>query len=217
MTHLDFYTLVTTLPLLQGTSAEDILDMQEKGILRLVSIEPEEGDIIVQGQYCKTLTMLLQGSMMCTSNGDGWILTEEIKAPAIIEEEAVWSLPQQYNHTYRPLSYGKLVVIDRRHVMQTMMRNEVFRINLLTRLATRLEKHHTTLQTHSKQDIQGKIKQFFRDISYTNNLPKHLKIKMTTLAQLLDETRLNISKTLHQMQANGEVAITREQITLLKQ
>ena len=72
-------------------------------------------------------------------------------------------------------------------------------------------------KTHSKQDIQGKIKQFFCDISYTNNLPKHLKIKMTTLAQLLDETRLNISKTLHQMQANGEVAITREQITLLKQ
>ena len=57
MTHLDFYTLATTLPLLQGVSAEDILDMQEKGILRLVSIEPEEGDIIVQGQYCKTLTM----------------------------------------------------------------------------------------------------------------------------------------------------------------
>ena len=216
MTHLDFYTLATTLPLLQGVSAEDILDMQEKGILRLVSIEPEEGDVIVQGQYCKTLTMLMQGSMLCTSNGDSWTLTEEIKAPAILEEEAVWSLTQRYNHTYQPLSEGKLLVIDRRHVMQTMMRNEVFRINLLTRLASRLEKYHTSRQTRSQQDIQSKIKQFFCDISYTNSLPKHLKIKMTTLAQLLDETRLNISKTLHQMQANGDVALTREQITLLK-
>ena len=50
MINSDLYTQITALPLLQGISAEHIVQMRERGILRIVSMDPEEGDIIVIGQ-----------------------------------------------------------------------------------------------------------------------------------------------------------------------
>lgn len=213
MTTSDFYLQVTALPLLQGISAEDILHMQERGALRIVSMEPEEGDIIQHGQHCRTLTMLMEGTLSCTTLGEDFTLVEEIHAPAIIEEEALWSLSQTYNHTYSPNSEGRLLVIDRRNMMQTMLHNDVFRINLLTRMSTRLERNYHNSQQPSPDSIQQKIERFVQNISCTSTWPKRLHIKMTTLAGIVGETRLQVSKALRQMEAKGQISLTREQIT----
>ena len=216
MTTSDLYLRVTALPLLQGISAEDILHMQERGALRIVSMEPEEGDIIQHGQHCRTLTMLMEGTLSCTTNGEDWTLVEEIHAPAIIEEEAMWSLSQTYNHTYCPKSEGHLLVIDRRHVMQTMLHSDIFRINLLTRMSTRLERNYHNNQQPPPDSIAQKIERFVKDISCTTTWPKRMRIKMTTLAAIMGETRLQVSKALRQMEAKGQVTLAREQITFLE-
>ena len=216
MTTSDLYLQVTALPLLQGISAEDILHMQERGALRIVSMEPEEGDIIQHGQHCRTLTMLMEGTLSCTTNGEDWTLVEEIHAPAIIEEEALWSLSQTYNHTYCPKSEGHLLVIDRRHVMQTMLHSDIFRINLLTRMSTRLERNYHNNQLPPPDSIAQKIERFVQDISCTTTWPKRMRIKMTTLAGIMGETRLQVSKTLRQMEAKGQVSLSREQIIFLR-
>ena len=216
MTTSDLYLRVTALPLLQGISAEDILHMQERGALRIVSMEPEEGDIIQNGQHCRTLTMLMEGTLACTTEGEDWTLVEEIHAPAIIEEESLWSLSQTYNHTYCPTSEGHLLVIDRRHVMQTMLQNDIFRINLLTRMSTRLERNYHSGQLPPPDSIAQKIVHFVQDISCTTTWPKRLRIKMTTLAGIMGETRLQVSKALRQMEADGQVTLAREQITFLE-
>lgn len=216
MTTSDLYLRVTALPLLQGISAEDILHMQERGALRIVSMEPEEGDIIQHGQHCRTLTMLMEGTLSCTTNGEDWTLVEEIHAPAIIEEEAMWSLSQTYNHTYCPKSEGHLLAIDRRHMMQTMLHNDIFRINLLTRMSTRLERNYHNNQLPPPDSIAQKIERFVKDISCTTTWPKRMRIKMTTLAAIMGETRLQVSKALRQMEAKGQVSLAREQITFLE-
>ena len=213
MTTSDFYLRVTALPLLQGISAENILHMQERGALRIVSMEPEEGDIIQRGQHCRTLTMLMEGTLACTTLGEDWTLVEDIHAPAIIEEEALWSLSQTYNHTYCPTSEGHLLVIDRWHIMQTMLHNDVFRINLLTRMSTRLERNYHNGQLAPPESIAQKIERFVQGISSTTTWPKRLHIKMTTLAGIVGETRLQVSKALRQMEAEGQISLTREQIT----
>lgn len=216
MTTSDLYLRVTALPLLQGISAEDILHMQERGALRIVSMEPEEGDIIQHGQHCRTLTMLMEGTLACTTTGEDWTLVEEIHAPAIIEEEALWSLSQTYNHTYCPTSEGHLLVIDRGHMMQTMLYNDIFRINLLTRMSTRLERNYHSGQLPPPDSIAQKIVRFVQDISCTTAWPKRLRIKMTTLARIMGETRLQVSKALRQMETEGQVSLSREQITFLE-
>jgi CRP-like cAMP-binding protein len=213
MTSSNFYLKVTTLPLLQGMSAENILIMQERKAIRIVSMEPEEGDIIQEGQHCCTLTMLMEGTLACITQGEGWTLEEEIIAPAIIEEEALWSLSQTYHHNYRPLSEGKLLVIDRHHIMKTMLHNDVFRINLLTRMSTRLERNYLCTQTTPPVNIIQKIARFLQRIASTPTWPKCLNIKMTTLAEIVGETRLQVSKTLRQMENEGHISLAREKIT----
>lgn len=85
----DLYIRATSLPLLQGLSAEHILQMQERGAMRIISMEPEEGDIVVEGQFCKNLILLMEGTIACTTKGKDWTLTEEIHAPEVIEEETL--------------------------------------------------------------------------------------------------------------------------------
>lgn len=216
MTSSDFYLQATALPLLQGISAEHILQMQERKAMRIVSMEPEEGDIIQEGQHCRTLTMLMEGTLACTTQGEGWTLVEEVHAPAIIEEEALWSLSQRYNHTYRPISEGRLMVIDRHHVMQTMLHNEVFRINMLTRMSTRLERTYQNGQLHPTTSIPQKIERFLLSIASTQTWPKRLHIKMTTLAEIVGETRLQVSRALRQMEDEEHISLTREKITFLE-
>ena len=214
MRHQDIYIQLTSLPLLQGINAEDLLMLQEREVLRMVSIEPDEGNVINRGQQCKTLIMLMQGSLQCQTIGDGWTLAEELHAPAMIEEEALWSLSQTYHRNYRPLCEGKLLVINRGHVMQTLMRNEVFRMNLLARMASRLEKYMIESQTTSNNNINHKILSFVRKCAYTNSMPKTMNIKMKRLAEIVEETRLNVSKALHEMELEGIVSIAREEIII---
>ncbi len=209
----DFYIKAISLPLLQGLSAENILQMQERGAIRVISMEPEEGGIVVEGQYCKTLILLMEGTIACTTRGDGWTLTEEIHAPEVIEEEALWSLSQTYKHTYTPITEGRMLIIDRQHVMHTLMHYDIFRINLLARMSTRLERQELLSRQHSPRNTAQKILHFVHSISHTANFPKSLHIKMTTLADIVDETRLNVSRALRTLQEQGVVSLSRGHIT----
>lgn len=210
----DFYIQATSLPLLQGLSAEHLLQMQERGAIRIISMEPEEGDIVVEGQYCKNLILLMEGSIACTTKGEGWALTEEIHAPEVIEEEAMWSLSQAYKHTYTPLTEGRMLIVDRHHAMHTLMHYDIFRINLLTRMSTRLERKELFSRQFSSRGTTQKILHFIRTISHTTTYPKSLHIKMTTLADIIDDTRLNVSRALRQLQQQGTLSLSREYITI---
>lgn len=86
-------------------------------------------------------------------------------------------------------------------------------MNLLTRMSSRIERQYEASISLETTDIQDKILKLIQRISYTQNWPKRLKIKMTTLAKLIDETRLNVSITLRQMQEAEMVVLTREHIT----
>lgn len=210
----DFYIQATSLPLLQGLSAEHILQMQEHGAMRIISMEPEEGDIVVEGQYCRNLILLMEGCVSCTTKGNGWTLREEIHAPEVIEEEALWSLSQAYKHTYTPLTEGRMLIVDRHQVMHTLMHYDIFRINLLTRMSTRLERKELFSRQFPSRGTAQKILHFFRTISHTSTFPKSLHIKMTTLADIIDDTRLNVSHTLRELQKQGILTLSRENITI---
>ena len=214
MTHRDFYIQATSLPLLQGLSAENILQMQERGAMRIISMEPEEGDIVVEGQYCKTLILLMEGTVACTTNGEGWTLTEEIHAPEVLEEEALWSLSQTYKHTYTPTTNGRMLIVDRGHIMHTLMSYDVFRINLLARMSTRLERRELLSRHPFPHDTAQKILHFVHTVSCTANFPKSLHIKMAVLADILDDTRLNVSRALRDLQQQGTVTLSRGNITI---
>ena len=210
------YKQYANLPLLTGISAQQLHHFHERGALRLVNIEPEEGYIIRQGGHCNSLTMLTQGTLMCHTQGNGWTLEEEIHAPAIIEEEALWSLDQTYLHTYRPLTPGQVIISERRAVIQSLMSNEIFRLNLLMRLSSRLSRSQKASQWQSHPTLRQQIYAFIRSIQSTDTYPKILHIKMKTLSDIVRQTRLNVSRELNQMSREGLIGLRREHISIYK-
>ena len=81
-----YYSSLSSLPLLQGIGADVLLDWQERHVMRIVSVEKDEGVVIGQGEYCRTLSMLMEGEMECSMTADDWKLTERIYAGQVILE-----------------------------------------------------------------------------------------------------------------------------------
>lgn len=208
-----YYSSLSSLPLLQGIGADVLLDWQERHVMRIVSVEKDEGVVIGQGEYCRTLSMLMEGEMECSMTADDWKLTERIYAGQVIEEEAVWSLSQRYARSYKATTDAKMVVVSREHVMRTLMNNEIFRINLLGRMASRLEKHNNAATERATYTVEEHITRFVRNIQLNAGGEKVLDINMESLAAIVRETRLNVSHTLHRMQDEGKIRITRGRIT----
>ena len=71
-----------------------------------------------------------------------------------------------------------------------------------------------TIETHHLGRKQ--LGAIVKDISCTTTWPKRMRIKMTTLAAIMGETRLQVSKALRQMEAKGQVSLSREQIIFLR-
>lgn len=207
-----YYSSLSSLPLLQGIGADVLLDWQERHVMRIVSVEKDEGVVIGQGEYCRTLSMLMEGEMECCLKADDWDLTETICAGQVIEEEAVWSLSQRYARSYMATMDAKMVVVSREHVMRTLMHNEIFRINLLGRMASRLEKQRNAVMERATSTVEEHIMRFVHGIQLNAGGEKVLDIKMETLAAIVRETRLNVSRTLHRMQDEGKIRMTRERI-----
>ncbi len=206
------YSLLSSLPLLQGIGANVLLDWQERHVIRIVSIERDEGVVIGQGEYCRTLAMLMEGEMECCLKTRDWELHESIYAGQVIEEEAVWSLSQRYERSYRATTDARLAVVSREHVMRTLMNNEIFRINLLGRMAARLERQNRAARECMTHTVEEQIMRFVGSIQLNAGSRKLLIIKMDTLAGIVRETRLNVSRALHRMQDEGKIRLKRERI-----
>ena len=210
-----YYSSLSSLPLLQGIGADVLLDWQDRHVIRIVSIERDEGVVIGQGEYCRTLAMLMEGDMECSLRTDKWELQETIHPGQVIEEEAVWSLSQRYARSYKAKTDARILVVSREHVMRTLMHNEIFRINLLGRMAARLEKHNKAAQDCITSTVEEHIMGFVRSIQLNAGGEKVLNIKLDTLADIVRETRLNVSRTLHRMQDEGKIKMMRERILFL--
>lgn len=211
-----YYSLLSSLPLLQGIGADVLLDWQERHVMRIVSVERDEGVVIGQGEYCRTLAMLMEGEMECCLKTGDWELYETISAGQVIEEEAVWSLSQRYARSYRATTNARMLVVSREHVMRTLMQNEIFRINLLGRMAARLEKRNMAALDCITSTVEEHIMGFVRRIQLNAGGEKVLNIKLEKLADIVRETRLNVSRTLHRMQDEGKIRMKRERIVFLK-
>ena len=109
-----------------------------------------------------------------------------------------------------------MLVVSREHVMRTLMQNEIFRINLLGRMAARLEKRNMAALDCITSTVEEHIMGFVRRIQLNAGGEKVLNIKLEKLADIVRETRLNVSRTLHRMQDEGKIRMKRERIVFLK-
>ena len=96
------------------------------------------------------------------------------------------------------------------------MSNEIFRLNLLMRLSSRLSRSQKASQWQSHPALRQQIYAFIRSIQSTDTYPKILHIKIKTLSDIVRQTRLNVSRELNQMSREGLIGLRREHISIYK-
>lgn len=210
------FALLTRLPLMQGISGKDLAMLEESLGLEVENFLKMNTPIIEQGEINTQLVFLAQGRIQRTHRveGTGISLTSWIEAPCVLEPENMYGLNPRYDYTYTLEENVKLICVSKANVNRCLMKNEIFRLNMLNYISALIQKNswhkHPSYRAGTREKVESVLNCWF----YETNGKGEIEYKMTDLADYIGETRLNTSKVLNAMEEEGKVELKRGKIIL---
>lgn len=198
------------LPLFQGMSSTDLTSVAGKTKFAFHRVAKGK-KVVSEGDQCQNLFFLLEGSLQVTSWADdnSYSMVEEMTAPDVIQPERIFGLTQRYTKTFTALTECRLIGISKAEVLRLSEEHMIFQLNLLNIISTQSQRITHQPWRVRPQGIRNKIIRFVETHSMRPAGEKTLYIKMETLATLIAESRLNVSKELNAMHQEGLINITR--------
>ena len=201
------------LPLLQGLTVQDIANVMAH--VRLNFINYHAGDeIVVQGSACRNLIYIIQGEVTSTlqdSQGH-FVLYETLPDTKVLEPYNMFGMYQKFSRTYTFATEGSALFIEKSVMLRRLLANDIVKINMLNITSNRYQQTVRLLCEQKEDNVAAKIVKFLLSHSTVPKGKKELHIKMTGLAQMIHETRLNVSIALNDMQEKGFVMLQRGNI-----
>ena len=207
------YDNLLLLPLFQGLSKNDFTTILEK--VRFHFLTYQEGETFIrQGETCQQLCFLLNGKAVArtTVEEPTYTLSETIDAPTIIEPQSLFGMQPKYTATYQAQTQVKVLTIDKSYIFSELNKHEIFQLNFLNILSNRAQTANQKLWNAYVGSLNEKVIQF---IALRSQNPiggeKMLKITMEDWANLIDETRINLSRLLNELQDKGLIQLKRRE------
>lgn len=201
------------LPLFQGLTLDDLTSILEKA--RMHFERHAAGDVIEQaGEPCNHLTFILRGEVeVKTVAPDAvYAVTESFKAPYLVEPQSLFGLYTGYIGTCSAVGEVATVRLDKQAAAKELFNYEICRLNYQNMLCSRVQNLHRRLWTSIPTDLEARIVQFILVHVERPAGPKSLKIKMEDLAQIMNDTRSNVSRILNRLQEEGKVVLRRGEV-----
>jgi CRP-like cAMP-binding protein len=110
----------------------------------------------------------------------------------------------------------KLLTIDKSFISSELINYEVFRLNFFNILSNRCQTLQQKLWTSTSPTIKDKIVHFLLMRCQLSYGEKTLHISMDHLANMIDETRINVSRTLNEWQEKEWIQLRRKEIYIPK-
>lgn len=209
------YDSLLELPLFQGMSRSDLDEAVSKTKFGFAKYAAHK-TVVSEGQTLTCLYFLISGTLeahACADN-NSYSLTEHIVSPSVLQPERIFGLTQRYTHTFTSLTPCSFLRLEKAEVLRLAQTYEIFRLNLLNIVSTQSQKLTRLPWRTPPQTIRQKVVRFVEDRSIRPTGTKTLNIKMETLAVLIGESRLNLSRCLNEMHAEGIIHISRAIITI---
>ena len=209
------YESLLCLPFFQGMSKDDITE-----ILGKVTLEFKrhgDGDVIFRhGESCDKFIIITQGKVTSTACAPdkSYTLSEELEAPIAIEPYSTFGYNTNFKRNYTAKDECTLLYIDKQHLFGELKKHDIFTINLLNQVCRKVQQKEHEVWNYNHTSVAGKIGRFIAMRCDNTKGEKYISIKMERLATLLGETRLNISKSLNEMQEAGYLTLHRGGITV---
>lgn len=207
------YDNLLQLPLFQGLSKNDMTTIIEKVKLHFLTYKKGE-TILQQGDPCDQLCFLLNGVVMVQTKDahHDFSLSEILKEPYIIEPQSVFGMHTQYTATYLAHTPVNVMTIDKSFIFSELCKHEIFRINYLNILSNRTQVMYQKLWNTHIGTIDEKFVNFIGLRCQFPDGEKRLTVTMEDLANLINETRINLSRLLNDLQAKELVQLKRKEI-----
>ncbi len=215
MPTLQIYEKLLQFPLFQGMSRDDLEIVA--GHTRFGFVKISTGRLVVQaGDPCQQLFFLIKGSVRIETYSDdnGYYVEETVSAPYILQLDGIFGYYQRYTHDYTALSDTNFLTIDKEEVVRLSEDFLVFRLNMLNLFATQAQKQmHQTWRKAALSLKERIIRFLIQHCSYPAG-PKVFYILMQRLAEELNDSRLNISRALNDLQSEGLLELHRGRIVV---
>ena len=207
---LPMYDTLLSLPLFQGMSQTDFNSLLQK--IRLDFVRYAQGDVIIgKGDHCRSLAFLINGTVESSRSGmDGrFTFMESIDSPSLIEPYSMFGRAGLYQRTYTAASACSFLMVDKQYIYTELGKYNICRMNLLNILSGRAQQLDNYIWSIDGQTLRGRIIRFIQGLSDIQNGAKRLNIKMNDLATVMDATRLNVSRELNALEAEGLISLRR--------
>ncbi|MCP3894136.1 MULTISPECIES: Crp/Fnr family transcriptional regulator [Bacteroides] len=210
------YDTLLQLPLFQGLCHEDFSKILEK--VKLHFLKYKAGDVIMESRSsCDQLIFLLKGeiSSMTTSQDETYTIVEHAEAPYVIEPHALLGMNINYASSYVARTEVNAISISKSFVLNALLNYDIFRLNYMNFISNRAQALYAQLWQEAPLDLIDKIVRFLHMHIEKPQGEKIIKVKMEDLASYLDDTRLNVSKTLNILQESGLLLLRRKEIVIM--
>ena len=215
MAVLQIYDRLLQFPLFQGMSRDDLEIVA--GHTRFGFLKVSAGrQIIHAGDPCTHLYFLINGTLKIETYSDDsrYSVTEQMSSPYILQQESVFGYYQRYTHNFYALTDANFLTLDKEAVVRLSEDFLVFRLNLMNHLATQSQKLIQMQWRRSPQSLRERIVRFFFQHTLYPAGPKTFHILMERLAEEVNDSRLNVSRTLNRMQEAGVLELRRGRIEI---
>lgn len=199
------------LPLFQGLSQEDFTNILGKVKLHFVKYKP--GEVIAQAnEPCDKLIFLLKGEIYAETTPDSKLFTyiETFTEPYLTEPESLFGMYPHFKASYVAKTEVSIMTIDKVFILRELLKYNVFRLNYVNNLSNRAQAVYNRLWENTVSGTRNKITHFFLNHAEKREGEKTIVIKMDDLAEIIDDTRLNVSRVLNEMQEDGLVQLKRK-------
>lgn len=212
---LPMFETLLNLPLFQGMSQADFNGLLQK--IRLDFIRYTQGDLIISsGDHCGSLAFLINGSVESSRSGmDGrYTFSELIEAPFLLEPYSMFGRACSYQRTYTAASDCSFLMVDKQYIYTELGKYNICRMNLLNILSGKVQQFDSHIWGLNGMTLRERIIRFIKGLSDVQSGQKRLAIKMNDLAILMDATRLNVSRELNGLEADGLISLRRKEILI---
>lgn len=207
------YESLMCLPYFQGMSKDEITSILDK--VKLIFTRYADGKrVIAQGTPCNSLTLLVRGSLTskCVSPDGRYTLIEELTPPFAFEPYSLFGLSPTYKNSYYANGECDILTIDKSYLFNEFSRYDIFMMNIMNILCQRVQQKNAQIWNARRMPMTEKIIEFIAVRAESPEGCKTLQIKMDDLADILDETRINISTALNKLQKCGLIELRRKEI-----
>jgi CRP-like cAMP-binding protein len=215
MPSFTLYDHLLSFRLFQGLSRAELLQLA--GNTKFGFMKHDGGTVVVkEGTVCQQLLFLISGSLELTTRSDdgGYMLSEQLAAPCMLQPEALFGLQPRFTGTWRTMGSCHFITLSKDEVMRLLDSFLIIRLNLLNIVSTLAQKRASVQWRRAPQSLRERFIRFLLSRCTWPAGPKELHILMTRLADELGDSRLDISRMLNQLQTEGMLTLHRGRISI---